>query len=57
MKREHKVTKDVFLPPRKFASIRVTASHKQNVRPADILPFSKRMGISPSQPHSKVYGR
>ncbi len=57
MRRDHKVTKDIFAPPKDFAPIRVAAMQKQIMKSAERPSFLKWMGMSPSQPHSKMFGR
>jgi len=57
MKREHKVTKDVFRPAKAVPTIQATAKDVQQVRHAQKLPLIKHVVISPSQPHSKMHSR
>lgn len=57
MKREHKVTKDVLSPAKKFPSLRTAFTDKHVVKHANVLPIFKQNVIGPSQPHSKMHGR
>jgi hypothetical protein len=57
MRSEHKVTKDVFRPPKTFPSIRIATKDKFSIKHADMLPSFPRMFTSPSQPHSKMRAR
>lgn len=57
MRREHKVTKDIFKPAKTVPTIRFAMNDTRNVRRAAALPSFKHTVISPAQPHSKVYAR
>ena len=57
MKSEHKVTKDVFRPPKMFPGIRIATKDKFSIMHAHMLPSFSRMFTSPSQPHSKMRAR
>jgi hypothetical protein len=57
MKRDHKVTKDVFRPAKAVPTIQSAAKDMYQVRHAQKLPLIKHNVISPSQPHSKMYSR
>jgi hypothetical protein len=54
MKREHKVSKDVFKAPKKFPTIRVALKDKLG-RKAELSPSFVHLFMSPSQPHSKMH--
>lgn len=59
MKRELKGNelRDLLSRPKKFTSTRVAGKGKQILKAADTQYFFKRLGLSPAQPHSKMYGR
>lgn len=57
MKREHKVTKDIFRPKKTVPTIQSAANDMDQVRHAQKLPLVKHTVTSPSQPHSKMYSR
>jgi hypothetical protein len=57
MRREHKVTKDIFKPAKSVPTIRLAANDNRSVRRAAALPSFRHTVISPAQPHSKVYAR
>jgi hypothetical protein len=57
MKREHKVTKDVFRPAKAVPTMKAAANDMHQVQHAQNLPLVKHTAISPSQPHSKMYSR
>jgi hypothetical protein len=57
MKREHKATKNVLSRRKKFPPLQAALTDKYAVEHAHMLPIFKKTVISPSQPHSKMYGR
>ncbi|HLH30743.1 MAG TPA: hypothetical protein VKY31_06040 [Terriglobia bacterium] len=57
MRRDHKVTKDVFQPPKMFPTIRMATKKIFGVKRSELYPFFTHTFISPSQPHSKMCGR
>jgi hypothetical protein len=57
MRKEHKVTKDVFRPAKAVPTIESAATDMYQVRRAQKLPLIKHTVISPSQPHSKMHSR
>jgi hypothetical protein len=57
MRSDHKVTKDVFKPPKTLPTIRTAAKDNFSVTHAKMLPSFAHTFISPSQPHSKMRGR
>jgi hypothetical protein len=54
MRSDHKVTKDVFQPPKMFPTIRTAVKDKFRVIHAEKLPSFPHTFTTPSQPHSKM---
>jgi hypothetical protein len=57
MRREHKVTKDIFKPAKTVPTIRLAVNDTRIVRRAAALPSYRHTVISPAQPHSKTYAQ
>jgi hypothetical protein len=55
MKRERKVTKDVFKAPKKFPTIRAAMKDTHGRKRLQMSPTFMQTFISPSQPHSKMH--
>jgi hypothetical protein len=58
MKRDHNRLRDLVPAAKRIPSYRVT-SHDKRIAAAEYTRYFnfKRLGLSPSQPHSKSYGR